>query len=54
MAQAAGEREVKARSAIDMVKEAADMRFTYTKTLYEYYVKPDLGEWVEEPVAALA
>ena len=28
------------------------MRFTYTKTLYEYYVKPDLGDWVEEPVAA--
>jgi pyrroloquinoline-quinone synthase len=38
---------------IDMVKEAADMRFTYTKTLYDYYVKPDLGEWVEEPVGAL-
>jgi hypothetical protein len=28
------------------------MRFTYTKTLYDYYVKPDLGEWVEEPAAA--
>jgi len=37
---------------LDMVKEAADMRFTYTKTLYEYYVKPDLGEWAEEPVPA--
>lgn len=33
---------------IAAVREAADMRFTYTKTLYETYVKPDLGEWVEE------
>jgi pyrroloquinoline-quinone synthase len=38
--------------SIAMVREAADMRFTYTKTLYDYYVKPDLGEWVEEPAAA--
>ena len=36
------------RRCIDMVKEAADMRFTYTKTLYEYY-EADLGDWVEEP-----
>ncbi len=34
-----------------MVREAADMRFTYTKNLYETYVKPDLGEWVEELVS---
>jgi pyrroloquinoline-quinone synthase len=34
-----------------MVREAADMRFTYTKNLYETYVKPDLGEWVEELAA---
>ena len=39
---------------LDMVKEAADMRFSYTKALYENYVKPDLGDWVEEPVAAMA
>lgn len=36
---------------LEMVREAADMRFTYTKTLYETYVKPDLGEWVEELAA---
>jgi pyrroloquinoline-quinone synthase len=35
-----------------MVREAADMRFTYTKLLYETYVKPDLGEWAEELVGA--
>jgi pyrroloquinoline-quinone synthase len=34
---------------IAAVKEAANMRFTYTKSLYETYVKPDLGDWVEEP-----
>lgn len=33
---------------IKAVREAADMRFNYTKTLYDTYVKPDLGEWVEE------
>jgi pyrroloquinoline-quinone synthase len=33
---------------IEMVSEAADMRFFYTKMLYETYVKPDLGEWVED------
>lgn len=30
------------------VREAADMRFAYTKALYETYVMPDLGPWVEE------
>ena len=30
------------------VREAADMRFAYTKALYETYVGPDLGAWVEE------
>jgi len=39
--------ELQAR-CIEIVKEAANMRFFYTKQLYEYYVKPDLGEWVEE------
>ncbi|WP_373070761.1 TenA family transcriptional regulator [Gemmatimonas sp.] len=39
---------------IAAVREAANMRFTYTKNLYETYVKPDLGEWVEEPIAAFA
>lgn len=40
---------------IEMVKEAANMRFQYTKTLYDTYVKPDLGEWVEpEPAVAVA
>ena len=40
---------------ITAVREAADMRFFYTKQLYETYVKPDLGEWVEpveEPALA--
>lgn len=39
---------------IAAVREAADMRFFYTKMLYETYVKPDLGEWVEEPIPSLA
>jgi pyrroloquinoline-quinone synthase len=40
---------------IEIVKEAANMRFNYTKALYEMYVKPDLGEWVEpEPAVAVA
>jgi pyrroloquinoline-quinone synthase len=34
---------------IEIVKEAANMRFFYTKQLYEFYVKPDLGEWSEDP-----
>jgi pyrroloquinoline-quinone synthase len=34
---------------IEAVREAADMRFFYTKQIYETYVKPDLGEWVETP-----
>lgn len=33
---------------LDIIREAADMRFAYTKALYETYVEPDLGEWVEE------
>jgi pyrroloquinoline-quinone synthase len=41
---------------LEFVREAADMRFAYTKALYDTYVKPDLGDWVEEqqpqPVAA--
>lgn len=39
---------------IAAVREAADMRFFYTKMLYETYVKPDLGEWVEPQPAAVA
>lgn len=39
------------KRCIAAVREAADMRFFYTKMLYETYVKPDLGEWVEEAVA---
>jgi pyrroloquinoline-quinone synthase len=35
------------QACIVAVREAADMRFNYTKSLYETYVKPDLGEWVE-------
>lgn len=35
---------------IEIVKEAANMRFFYTKMLYETYVKADLGEWSEELV----
>ncbi len=37
---------------IEAVKEAANMRFAYTKALYETYVKPDLGEWAEAPAMA--
>ena len=33
---------------LHFVREAADMRFAYTKALYETYVEPDLGAWVEE------
>ncbi len=33
---------------LDIVREAADMRFAYTKALYTAYVEPDLGVWVEE------
>jgi pyrroloquinoline-quinone synthase len=33
--------------SIAAVREAADMRFNYTKSLYETYVKQDLGEWIE-------
>jgi pyrroloquinoline-quinone synthase len=40
------------RRCIEIVKEAANMRFFYTKQLYENYVKADLGEWVEEPALA--
>jgi pyrroloquinoline-quinone synthase len=31
---------------LDVVRDGADMRFAYTKALYDTYVKPDLGEWV--------
>ena len=37
---------------LDVVADGADMRFAYTKALYDTYVKPDLGEWSEAPVAA--
>jgi pyrroloquinoline-quinone synthase len=39
---------------LDVVRDGADMRFAYTKALYDTYVKADLGEWsdVREPVAA--
>jgi len=33
---------------LDIVREAADMRFAYTKALYSTYVEPDLGVWAEE------
>jgi pyrroloquinoline-quinone synthase len=29
---------------IELCQWGADMRFSYTKALYDYYVKPDLGE----------
>jgi pyrroloquinoline-quinone synthase len=32
---------------IEVVRDGADMRFAYTKALYDTYVKPDLGEWSE-------
>ncbi|HEX6568117.1 MAG TPA: iron-containing redox enzyme family protein [Acidimicrobiales bacterium] len=34
---------------IEVVRDGADMRFAYTKALYDTYVKPDLGDWHEEP-----
>ena len=38
---------------LEVVRDGADMRFAYTKALYDTYVKPDLGEWASarEPVA---
>lgn len=39
---------------IAAVREAANMRFAYTKALYDTYVRPDLGEWVEEPASSTA
>lgn len=42
------------QECIDIVREAADMRFAYTKALYEAYVEPDLGPWVEEEAAVSA
>lgn len=37
---------------LEVVRDGADMRFAYTKALYDTYVKPDLGDWVEKPGAA--
>jgi pyrroloquinoline-quinone synthase len=37
---------------IEVVRDGADMRFAYTKALYDTYVKPDLGDWSEDLVAA--
>jgi pyrroloquinoline-quinone synthase len=37
---------------LEVVRDGADMRFAYTKALYDTYVKPDLGDWVEEPGVA--
>jgi pyrroloquinoline-quinone synthase len=39
---------------IQVVREGAEMRFSYTKALYDTYVRPDLGELPAEvaPVAA--
>jgi len=34
---------------IEVVRDGADMRFAYTKALYDTYVRPDLGEWHEAP-----
>ena len=42
------------QECIDIVREAADMRFAYTKALYEAYVEPDLGPWVEEEASSAA
>ena len=42
------------QECIEVVREAADMRFNYTKSLYETYVKPDLGDWIEENPPATA
>jgi len=37
---------------IDITRDGADMRFAYTKALYDTYVAPDLGAWDSETVAA--
>ncbi len=37
---------------IDITRDGADMRFAYTKALYDTYVAPDLGAWESETVAA--
>lgn len=42
---------------VEVVRDGADMRFAYTKALYDEYVAPDLGAWVADdahPAPALA
>ena len=42
---------------IEVVRDGADMRFAYTKALYDAYVEPDLGAWIADdanPAPALA
>lgn len=41
---------------IQIVRDGADMRFSYTKALYDYYVAPDLGPELPstEPAPAMA
>jgi pyrroloquinoline-quinone synthase len=33
------------RRCIEVTRDGADMRFAYTKALYDTYVAPDLGDW---------
>ena len=37
---------------INITRDGADMRFAYTKALYDTYVAPDLGNWAEVASAA--
>lgn len=37
---------------IDITRDGADMRFAYTKALYDTYVAADLGDWSEVATAA--
>jgi pyrroloquinoline-quinone synthase len=34
---------------IEITRDGADMRFAYTKALYDTYVAPDLGDWQFDP-----
>ena len=37
---------------LEVTRDGADMRFAYTKALYDTYVAPDLGAWDATPVPA--
>ncbi|WP_420637815.1 TenA family transcriptional regulator [Candidatus Poriferisocius sp.] len=38
---------------IEITRDGADMRFAYTKALYDTYVAPDLGDWQAAPEGEL-